>query len=213
MSHRDGRGASLARRDDREYREYLREEQRSQRGCVARRMQPDFHHGLVGLAALINRETDMRLVATATTVETAVRQFTRHRPNVTLIDAQLGRGNGIDAVTAPTRCRPAPPATSQTSSGTICSTAPRPLHLPAVIHRRQPVCAHQGAACPAEALSPPEPFGTTDRAMNSFLPERADTEPDALSIRNRSGRRSSRTAASTPTTAPATPAIPLSLPG
>ncbi len=45
-SHRDGRGASRARRDDREYREYLREEQRSPRGCIARRMQPDFHHGL-----------------------------------------------------------------------------------------------------------------------------------------------------------------------
>jgi hypothetical protein len=26
--------------------EYLREEQRSPRGCIARRMQPDFHHGL-----------------------------------------------------------------------------------------------------------------------------------------------------------------------
>src|SRR5438034_1646320 len=73
-SHRDGRGAPLARRDDREpgspprvvckvgwqYREYLSEEQRSQRrgpqrgtrvgvgqGCIARRMQPDFHHGLL----------------------------------------------------------------------------------------------------------------------------------------------------------------------
>jgi hypothetical protein len=37
----------MTRRDDREYREYLREEQRSQRGCIARRMQPDFHHGLL----------------------------------------------------------------------------------------------------------------------------------------------------------------------
>ena len=60
-SHRDGRGAPPARRDDREpgppprvvcavgwqYREYLSEEQRSQRGCIARRMQPDFHHGLL----------------------------------------------------------------------------------------------------------------------------------------------------------------------
>ena len=59
-SHRDGRGAPRAWRDDREYREYLREEQRSPRGCIARRtgsptrqprwgprMQPDFHHGLL----------------------------------------------------------------------------------------------------------------------------------------------------------------------
>jgi hypothetical protein len=47
-SHRDGRGAPPARRDDREYREYLSEEQRSRRGCLARRMQPDFYHGLLG---------------------------------------------------------------------------------------------------------------------------------------------------------------------
>src|SRR5712692_10559570 len=46
-SHRDGRGAPPARRDEREYREYLSEEQRSRRGCIARRMQPDFHHGLL----------------------------------------------------------------------------------------------------------------------------------------------------------------------
>ena len=31
------RGARLARRDDREYREYLREEQRRQPGCPARK--------------------------------------------------------------------------------------------------------------------------------------------------------------------------------
>src|SRR5712691_10140314 len=62
-SHRDRRGAPVARRDDREYREYLSEEQRSQRrgpqrgsrvgvawGCIAGRMQPDFHHGLLETA-------------------------------------------------------------------------------------------------------------------------------------------------------------------
>jgi len=37
----------MTRRDDREYREYLREEQRRQRGCIAGRMQLDFHHGLL----------------------------------------------------------------------------------------------------------------------------------------------------------------------
>ena len=47
-SHRGRRGAPLARRDDREYREYLREEQRRQRGCIAGRMPVDFHHGLLG---------------------------------------------------------------------------------------------------------------------------------------------------------------------
>jgi hypothetical protein len=55
-SHRDGRGASLARRDDREYREYLSEEQRRQRGCIARRMQPDFYHGLLAFLNLLTRD-------------------------------------------------------------------------------------------------------------------------------------------------------------
>src|SRR5207247_4465221 len=61
-SHRGRRGAPLTRRDDREYRQYLREEQRtpvprlrwerevllrsSQWGCIAGRMQLEFHHGL-----------------------------------------------------------------------------------------------------------------------------------------------------------------------
>jgi hypothetical protein len=35
------------RRDEREYREYLNEEQRSQPGCSAGRMQLEFHHGLL----------------------------------------------------------------------------------------------------------------------------------------------------------------------
>ncbi len=47
-SHRDGRGARLARRDDREYGQYLREEQRRPPGCPARRMQRHFRHGLLG---------------------------------------------------------------------------------------------------------------------------------------------------------------------
>ena len=41
------RGARMARRDDREYREYLKEEQRRPRGCIARRMQPGSQHGLL----------------------------------------------------------------------------------------------------------------------------------------------------------------------
>src|SRR5712692_2244908 len=48
-SHRGRRCARLARRDDREYREYLREEQRRQAGCSAGRMQADFHHGLLAV--------------------------------------------------------------------------------------------------------------------------------------------------------------------
>ena len=50
--HRDGRGATMARRDNREYRPYLRAEQRRQRGCIARRMQRHLHHGLLGSGEL-----------------------------------------------------------------------------------------------------------------------------------------------------------------
>ena len=46
-SHRERRGARLARRDDREYGEYLSEEQRRQTGCIAVRMQMELHHGLL----------------------------------------------------------------------------------------------------------------------------------------------------------------------
>src|SRR6202521_2682973 len=45
--HRERRCARLARRDDREYREYWREEQRRQAGCSAARMQMELHHGLL----------------------------------------------------------------------------------------------------------------------------------------------------------------------
>ena len=44
--------AALAGRDNREYRTYLRAEQRRQRGCIARRMQRHLHHGLQSPVAL-----------------------------------------------------------------------------------------------------------------------------------------------------------------
>src|SRR6266566_866925 len=50
--HRGRRCARLARRDEREYREYLNEEQRSQPGCSAGRMQLEFHHGLLAVLAV-----------------------------------------------------------------------------------------------------------------------------------------------------------------
>jgi hypothetical protein len=54
-SHRGRRGAPVTRRDDRAYREYVREEQRSQRGCIAGRMQLEFHHGLLGSLCKVRR--------------------------------------------------------------------------------------------------------------------------------------------------------------
>src|SRR5437667_10349383 len=64
----------LTRRDDREYREYLRKEQRSQpgaptartvrrgveRGCIAGRMQLDFHHGLRSSKARSGKSTNQK---------------------------------------------------------------------------------------------------------------------------------------------------------
>jgi hypothetical protein len=68
-SHRDGRGARRSRREEEEYREYVKprshaafarrlrtasspsestDEQRRAPGCIARRMQRDFPHGLLG---------------------------------------------------------------------------------------------------------------------------------------------------------------------
>ena len=49
LSGRSATRPSRTRRDDREYRPYVREEQRWPRGCIARRMQTDFHHGLLVL--------------------------------------------------------------------------------------------------------------------------------------------------------------------
>ena len=52
-SHRDRRGARLARREEGKYREYLTDKQHRGAGCIGGRMQRDFHHGLLaGLSAL-----------------------------------------------------------------------------------------------------------------------------------------------------------------
>jgi len=51
-----------------------------------------------GIAALINAEPDMRLVAEASNGEEAVRSFRLYRPDVTLMDLQLPGLNGIEAI-------------------------------------------------------------------------------------------------------------------
>jgi hypothetical protein len=51
MTNISERGARMARRDDRGYREYLREEQRSQAGCPARKMSANFELGTLECAA------------------------------------------------------------------------------------------------------------------------------------------------------------------
>jgi DNA-binding NarL/FixJ family response regulator len=50
-----------------------------------------------GLAAVLNAEPDMKLVAEASTGEEAIEKFRVHRPDVTLMDLQMPGLNGIEA--------------------------------------------------------------------------------------------------------------------
>lgn len=51
-----------------------------------------------GVAALVNAETDMEVVAEAPTGAEAIDQFIKHRPDVTLMDLQMPGMSGIDAI-------------------------------------------------------------------------------------------------------------------
>jgi DNA-binding NarL/FixJ family response regulator len=51
-----------------------------------------------GIAALVNAESDMQLVAEATNGHEAMEKFRLHRPDVTLMDLQMPALNGIDAI-------------------------------------------------------------------------------------------------------------------
>jgi DNA-binding NarL/FixJ family response regulator len=52
-----------------------------------------------GLAAVINAEPDMKLVAEAANGEDAIETFRAHRPDVVLMDLQMPGLNGIEATT------------------------------------------------------------------------------------------------------------------
>jgi len=52
-----------------------------------------------GLAAVINAEPGMKLVAEASNGEEAVEKFRAHRPDITLMDLQMPGLNGIEATT------------------------------------------------------------------------------------------------------------------
>ncbi|MFZ0517766.1 MAG: response regulator transcription factor [Acidobacteriaceae bacterium] len=52
-----------------------------------------------GLAAVVNAEPDMKLIAEASNGEEAVEKFRIHRPDVTLMDLQMPGLNGIEATT------------------------------------------------------------------------------------------------------------------
>src|ERR1700684_1847351 len=51
-----------------------------------------------GIAALVNAESDMKLVAEAANGQEAIEQFRLHRPDVTLMDLQMPALNGIEAI-------------------------------------------------------------------------------------------------------------------
>jgi DNA-binding NarL/FixJ family response regulator len=53
-----------------------------------------------GIAAVIQGEPDMELVAEATNGQEAIECFRLHRPDVTLMDIQMPGMNGIDTITA-----------------------------------------------------------------------------------------------------------------
>jgi DNA-binding NarL/FixJ family response regulator len=53
-----------------------------------------------GIAAIINSQPDMRLVAEAASGGEALQQFREHRPDVTLMDLRLPDMSGIEALTA-----------------------------------------------------------------------------------------------------------------
>jgi DNA-binding NarL/FixJ family response regulator len=51
-----------------------------------------------GIAALVNAESDMKLVAEAANGQDAIEKFRLHRPDVTLMDLQMPAMNGIEAI-------------------------------------------------------------------------------------------------------------------
>ncbi|MGJ5814567.1 response regulator [Paludibaculum fermentans] len=53
-----------------------------------------------GLAAMINNQTDMQLVAEASNGREAVEVFRTHRPDITLMDLQMPETSGIEAMTS-----------------------------------------------------------------------------------------------------------------
>ena len=53
-----------------------------------------------GVAALIDNQTDMELVADASNGREALEQFRKHRPDITLMDLQMPEISGIDAISA-----------------------------------------------------------------------------------------------------------------
>jgi len=61
-----------------------------------------------GIAALIEGQSDMELVAQAANGREGIEQFQEHQPDITLMDLQMPEKNGIDAIL--TICEESPDA-------------------------------------------------------------------------------------------------------
>src|SRR3954465_1591527 len=55
---------------------------------------------LRGVTGLVNVQSDMQVVAEATTGREAIEQFRAHRPDITLMDLQMPEMGGMDAIIA-----------------------------------------------------------------------------------------------------------------
>lgn len=51
-----------------------------------------------GIALIIDRQPDMKVIGSAASGEEAIQLFRRHRPDVTLMDLQLGVMGGVEAI-------------------------------------------------------------------------------------------------------------------
>jgi DNA-binding NarL/FixJ family response regulator len=73
----------------------------SDRPAVIRILAVDDHELVrTGIAALVDTEPDMQLVAEASNGREAIQQFRAHVPDVTLMDLQMPDMNGLDAIIA-----------------------------------------------------------------------------------------------------------------
>jgi len=68
--------------------------------CVPIRILTVDDHALLreGIAALVDAESDMKLVAEASNGQDAIEKFRAHRPDVTLMDLQMPGLSGIEAI-------------------------------------------------------------------------------------------------------------------
>src|SRR5215813_6866183 len=53
-----------------------------------------------GIAALVNAEPDLKLIAEASNGQEAIEAFRSHRPDVTLMDLQMPNVDGLEAINA-----------------------------------------------------------------------------------------------------------------